>query len=36
MRGRLWRRSSLVIAFVVTALALGAVAFAGLQPADLS
>ena len=36
MRGRLWRRSSLVIALVVTALALGAVAFAGLQPADLS
>jgi hypothetical protein len=30
------RRSSLVIALVVTALALGAVALAGLQPADLS
>jgi predicted secreted acid phosphatase len=36
MRGRLLRRSPLVIALVVTALALGAVAFAGLQPADLS
>jgi predicted secreted acid phosphatase len=36
MRGRLLRRSSLVIALVVTALALGAVALAGLQPADLS
>jgi predicted secreted acid phosphatase len=36
MRGRVVRRSSLVIALVVTALALGAVALAGLQPADLS
>ena len=36
MRGRVLRRSSLVIALVVTALALGAVALAGLQPADLS
>jgi predicted secreted acid phosphatase len=36
MRGRLLGRSSLVIALVVTALALGAVALAGLQPADLS
>ena len=36
MRGRVVRRSSLVIALVVIALALGAVALAGLQPADLS
>ena len=37
MRGRLLRRSPLlVVALIVTALALGAVALAGLQPADLS